>query len=290
MELTLKTAIAIALKITITLLMVSMGLRMTHRSMILLWRNPRLLAGSIAAAFLIVPLATYLVLQILPLSFSAKAGLWVIAITPGAPMIYNAASRRSIANAELAASFQVTVALLVIVFAPLWLTIIGALSGAEYGIPPLVIAKQVFTIQLIPILLGLVIHLWQPAFAESAANIIIKIGGIVLVVLVVAILIVIGPKVIAAANSWRVTGAVLVAVAAIAGGHYLTGPEPATRLTIADANVQRNPGLALAIAAWNLPDQKPAMVVVILIYVIVATLAAAIYTKIYGKHLGIEYE
>ena len=281
MEMTARVAIAAAIKVTIVLLMVSLGLQTTHRDLLRLWRRPRLLVGCLIAAFVVVPVAAYAVFHMLPLSFAAKVGLWVVAITPGAPMIYRAALKRGVGDPGLAASFQVSVALLVVIFAPVWLAIISALSGGHYWIPPLVVLKQVSTIQLIPVLVGLSLRRWLPRIVGQAGKVLTLIGNIGLLVLIAMLLVVLGPRVIAGREAWTILAAALIAAAALAGGHLLAGPGPVARVTIANANVQRNIGLALAIATWNLPEQKAETVVVIATYILVAVVAAAVYTSVY---------
>ncbi len=264
--------------------MVSLGLETTQQDVLQLWRRPKLLFGCTIAAFIVVPVVAYLVFKVLPLSWEAKVGLWVVAITPGAPMIYSKALRRGLGDAGLAASFQVSVALMVIAFAPLWLAIIGALTGSRYWIPPAVIARQVSTVELIPIVLGLAVHHWLPDFARRAGrDNLSRIGNLALLVLMVMLLVFFAPRIVAGAEAWRLLAAALIAAAAIISGHYLAGPDLASRVTIANANAQRNPGLALAIVAWNLPEQKAATVVVVITYVLVATICAAVYTKLYGR-------
>ena len=285
MEHILKIAVGGTLKVTIILLMVSLGLQTSHREILFLWRRPSLFFRCLIAAFIVVPITAYLVFQLLPLTFEDKVGLWVVAIAPGAPMIYRTALSRGLGNKVLAASFQITVALLVILFAPIWLAIISLRSGESYWIPPVVVAKQVFTIQIIPIVTGLMIHHWLPSFAERIKELITKICTPVFVVLIVVLLIVFGPRAIESAELWRIVATVIVASAAVAGGHYLAGPEPSWRVTIANANVQRNPGLALLIAAWNLPEEKSATVMVIVTYVLIAFAVAAVYTSIYRKRI-----
>ena len=272
--------VAAAVRITIVLLMISMGLRMGRRSFLLLWRNPALLVKSIAAAFLIVPAFTYLVIQIIPLSTAQAAGLWLIAIAPGAPMIQNAASRRAIGDPELAASFQVAAALLVIAFAPLWLLVMSALTGSELRMHPLAVARQVSQVQLIPVLLGLVIHERWPRPAERAGDFIRKFGYIALMALFVLIFVLFLGRIIRSLSGWEIVAAAMVAVCAIAAGHLLAGQDLATRATIANADAQRNIGLALAIATWNLPDQRGAVALVLVLYTLIATIAIAAYVTI----------
>jgi|GEM_PF-1395808 len=275
-----KEVVAGVLKATIVLLMLSIGLKAARRDLLLLWDRPRLLAGCVIAAFFVVPVAAYALFRALPLTFAGKAGLWVAAITPGAPMIYRRSARLELANPSLAASFQVTMALLVIVFAPMWLAIIGALSGSDYWTPPTVAARQVATVELVPIALGLAIHHWLPGFGDRAGDMLSRIGNAVLVADIVVLLVFFGPRVAAQAEGWRILAAFLLAAAAIASGHALAGPDFGNRVTIANANAQRNAGLALAIVAWNLPQQKGATVTVVVTYVIVAYATASIYSAV----------
>lgn len=272
-----------AAKITVILLMLSMGLRMSWQSLTLLWRRPRLLLGSLAAALVVVPALTYLVFQLIPLSFAARAGLWVLAIAPGAPMIHTAASRRSACNADLAASFQVTVALLVIVFAPLWLLLVGAFTGLDYRMSPLKVLGQVSQVQLIPILLGLLLHHRWPQAAERAGAMIKKTSMIALLVLLLIILAFLAPRILSGVAIRELLAAALVAASALGAGHVLTGPDTATRATIATANSQRNIGLALAIASWNLPYEQEGAAIVIVLYALTAGILQLVYSAIYAR-------
>jgi bile acid:Na+ symporter, BASS family len=276
-----------AIKITIFVLMVSLGMETSRDALLQLWRQPRLLAGSLVATFVVVPLVAYGLVRMLPLPFGAKVGLFAISITPGAPMVYRTAAKRGVGNPELAASFQVTVAVLVIVAAPIWLAIVSALSGGSYWIPLTVVLKQVSTIQFVPVLIGMALHGWQPGFAERATPTLVKFGSIALSILIVVLLVKIGLRILAAMEAWTIIAAVLMAASAIFGGHLLAGPEPATRLTIANANAQRNAGLALTIAAWNVPEHQGAAVEAVVTYAIIALVMLAVYTHFYGRAVSL---
>ncbi len=278
--------VVVSVRMAVILLMLSMGLRVTHGALLKLWRQPRLLLKTLLAAFIIVPLFTYLVMNTMPLSFPSKAALWLVAITPGAPMIFTSASRRASSDPDLAASFQVTVALLVIMIAPLWILVTNAITGTRYEIDPLAVARQVLAIQLVPILAGRVAHHMRPHLAIAVGNIILKLALAVLIVLVLLILaFVAGP--IASGTGWQdFAAAALVVASAMIGGYMLGGPDPISRITIANANAQRNPGLALAIAASVLPQHKAKVMLVIVVYVVLAALAQALCTRFCRSQRG----
>lgn len=283
MELVLKSAIGIGLKATIILLMVSLGMGTSRYALLKLWQRPKLFFGSMIAAFVVVPTITYLLFQILPLSFGTKAGLLAISLTPGAPMIFRAAMKRGIGDPELAASFQATVALFVVIFAPAWLAIISARAGGDYGIDPLVLLRQVSEIQLIPIIVGMALHRWLPEFADRAEPIFMKTGNTALIVFIFILLAVLGIRIVTNISIWTIIAGVLMAASAIIGGHILAGSNLASRLTIANANAQRNPGLALTITAWKVPEHHSVALVAVVVYLIISILMTAIYTSICAK-------
>lgn len=286
MDISPAVILIMAIKVTIFLLMLSLGMETSRDALLQLWRQPRLLLGSLVATFVVVPLVAYGLVQMLPLSSGAKVGLFAISITPGAPMVYRAAMKRGVGNPELAASYQVTVALLVIIAAPAWLVIVSALSGGSYWIPLAVVLKQVATIQFVPVLVGMALHKWQPGFAERAAPTLVKFGSIALSILMVILLVAVGLRILAAMEVWTIVAAVVMAASAIIGGHLLAGPELATRLSIANANAQRNAGLALTIAAWNVPEHQGAAVVAVITYTIIALVMLTVYTRFYRRSAG----
>jgi BASS family bile acid:Na+ symporter len=65
---------------------------------------------------------------------------------------------------------------------------------------------------------------------------------------------------------------VLVTVLAMASGHLLGGPEPATRTAVAVCSAARNPGLALLVATQN--GAPPTVVATIFVYLIISALSS----------------
>jgi BASS family bile acid:Na+ symporter len=74
----------------------------------------------------------------------------------------------------------------------------------------------------------------------------------------------------AAPAIWTLIGnGTIIALAAfvffgLAIGHYLGGPKPENRTALALATASRHPGIALALAQANFPEQKLAMAAVLL--------------------------
>ena len=101
-----------------------------------------------------------------------------------------------------------------------------------------------------------------------------RLGSVLLIVLLVLVLIDIWQVVIGA--GWRAALAiVLVTALALAVGHLLGGPEPATRTATAICSAARNPGLALLVATLN--HAPPAITATVLAYLVIAAVTLIPY-------------
>jgi bile acid:Na+ symporter, BASS family len=64
----------------------------------------------------------------------------------------------------------------------------------------------------------------------------------------------------------------------LAAGHLLGGPDPGDRTVLALATCTRHPGIAMAIAALNFPEQKTAVMAMGLLHMIIGGIVAIPYT------------
>lgn len=281
-ELDVKTILGSYAQITLFILMLSIGLSQGFANIAYLWRRPGLLGRCLLASFVVVPLAAMLIAQVIPMPFPVRVGLATMAICPGAPMIYRKLLKgRALPN--LAGSFQVTTALLAVVMVPIWISIFARLYPNDITVDPPTIFRLVAMAQLIPIAAGLAIRGWFPELADDLDQPVFKLGSFLLLGLLFVILVVALPKVLTAGIP-AVIGAVLFAAACLLAGHFLGGPEPASRLTIAVANGTRNAGLALAIATANFSD--PGILAAIATYAVFSSVAGSIYSNLYQKQIA----
>ena len=68
----------------------------------------------------------------------------------------------------------------------------------------------------------------------------------------------------------------MVVVIAIAAGHWLGGPDPDERSTLALASAMRHPGIAMAIASLNVPEE-PRVPAAVILYLLIAAIATSVY-------------
>ena len=132
-----------------------------------------------------------------------------------------------------------------------------------------------FTAQLLPLLLGSLTRRLLVARAAWLEPTVRRIAGAMLILLVALVLIDAWQVVIGA--GLRVTLAiVIVTILALAVGHLLGGPEPATRTATAISSATRNAGLALLVATLN--RASPAIAATVLAYLVIAAVAIIPYT------------
>lgn len=264
--------------------LLSMGLVLGFSGMARLWRQPGLLVRSVIAAFVLVPMAAMILVWVLPLSFEVRAGIGAMAIIPGAPFTYRKMLKGA-GDPELAGSFQATMALLAVVLVPLWLAILAAMYPNDAEASVAVVGRQILMVQGIPLLCGAAIRQWLPDFAEEFAEPLNRISSAMLAGVVVVVL-AIGLAMVLKAGPLPILAGVLMAAAALVAGHYLGGPDPLTRQTIAQATASRNAGLAIALITLNFPNVAHEILVTIAAYAVMTAIASKIYVRLYQKQLA----
>jgi bile acid:Na+ symporter, BASS family len=203
----------------------------------------------------------------------AEVGIVLMAISPGAPV----ALRRSLGaggHRSLAPALQIAVAVLAVLSMPLSIAALDEYYGTRAVVEPLQLARQVFFAQLLPLSLGMAMKRLFATTAERLAPRLHRLGGMILIAFLVVVLIDIWPVVIGA--GWLVAAAIAIVTAlALAVGHLLGGPEPATRTATAISSAARNPGLALLVATLN--HAPPAITATALAYLLIAAVTLIPY-------------
>jgi BASS family bile acid:Na+ symporter len=104
-----------------------------------------------------------------------------------------------------------------------------------------------------------------------------RIGNALLVVVAVPLLLFAIRPVMSLIGHGEVLAMIALSVVAVAVGHWLGGPDLGERSTLAMDTASRHPGLALAIAAANFPEQRRLVAAAIVLYLIVSTLVLLPY-------------
>jgi BASS family bile acid:Na+ symporter len=235
--------------------------------------RPALLLKGLFSVLVAVPALALVLTRAFDLPRAAEVGIVLMAISPGAPV----ALRRSLGaggHRSFAPALQIAVALLAALSMPLSIALLNEYYGAQAVVSPQHLARQVFFAQLLPLALGMAMSRLLPNAARWVEPRLRRIGSALLVLLLVFVLIDIWQVVIGA--GLRVALAiVLLTSLAVAVGHLLGGPEPATRTATAISSAARNPGLAMLVVTLN--GAPPAITAAVLAYFVVAALTLIPY-------------
>jgi BASS family bile acid:Na+ symporter len=266
-------AVAFLAAVTVFSIMLVVGLALDPREFRWIFRHRGLVAGSLFAVLVAVPAIALAVCRSVDLPRAVEIGIVLMAISPGAPV----ALRRSLGaggHRSFAPALQVMVAALAVVSMPLWVAALEEVYAGRASVEPSYLAWQVSTAQLLPLGIGMLARRMFPAGAAALEPTLARAAGILLLALTLVVLLNVWQVVVDA--GFLVVGAIaVVTVLALAAGHALGGPEPATRTAVAISSAMRNPGLALVVATRN--AAPPEIVATIFAYLVVSALIVLAY-------------
>ena len=148
-------ALLVVLKITVTVIIFGIGLDSSLHDAVRLFRHPALLLRSLLAMYVLVPLAAVGLVILLPLPAGAEAGLLVLAVSSGAPLL----PRKLLGIGDGAYTFSLVVlsSVLAVILVPLWLEMLGPLFPRLPRLAPekaaLVLGESFF----LPLLAGMAV-------------------------------------------------------------------------------------------------------------------------------------
>lgn len=264
------TAVAAA---TVFTVMFVLGLGIVPREFRWVWQHPALLAKGLFSVLVAVPAVALIVTRVFDLARPVEIGIVLMAISPGAPV----ALRRSLGaggHRSFAPALQILVAALAVVSMPVSIALLNEVYAGHASIDPQHLARQVFMAQLLPLGCGILVRHFFPLRAAAVEPALARLGSALLVALMILALIDIW-EVVVGAGLRNATAIAVTTVLALAVGHLLGGPAPATRTTVAISSAARNPGLALLVATLN--AAPPEITATVLAYLVVAAITLIPY-------------
>jgi bile acid:Na+ symporter, BASS family len=267
----------LALKVSILVQVFAIGLGATWNDAVYLFRRPRLLADSIVARNLAVPIISALLIKTIPFHVAIAIALGVLAVTPVPPLL--ARSQISTpAHSGYVLGLLVSQALLAIVLVPVTIEWMDWMLGARAHFDAVPVAVLIGKTILVPLGAGMLAAKFLPKFQRFAPQILL--AGTVLLIAGSIPLLLLGWKAFGEliGNGSMLAIAIFV-IAGTAAGHFLGGPEPAHRMALAVATPARHPGLAVAIAQANYPEQARLVAGAVVIYLVLRTLLAFLYLR-----------
>lgn len=281
---TLADLVLLTVKISIVLLVFTIGLGTTPHELTHLLRHPRKLVGSLVAMNLVMLAIAVAIALLFPLHPAVKIVLVALALSPVPPLL-----PKRLVMAGGGHAYVMALLFSASVFALFWIPFAGSvlnrLFPADIVIPEGPVAKLVFLTVLGPTVAGVVVRRLAPSLAERIAG---PLGKVAMVLLILAIALMLAkaiPMMRAQIGDGTLLALLAFTVLGLVVGHLIGGPAPGDRSVLALSTACRHPAVALGIAHLTFPAETavPGAVLLYLITNIVVSVPYIIWRK---KALG----
>ena len=271
---------------TVIMVMLNAGLKLTIYEFNWLRRRPRLNARSLLSVDVLAPGVSLAIVLMLSDLLPREVGLGIIllAAAPGAPLVPKIV-KLAAGNTLYAVSLMGILSILAVVTFPVTAFLILP-GGGDVQIDPLGVIRVILVNQLLPLGAGLAVRQFWPTLADDLEGPVSKISGYLFPALIIVIILAnFGTILSFGLISLGTMLAVLVATLAI--GHLLGGPDRSdkeseplgTRTALGITTSFRNSALALLIANANFGAEVVAAVTVYGILTFAVVIPYASYWK-----------
>lgn len=256
---------------------VSLGMQARVPEVLAFLAAPGKVFRSLAAMLLVMPAFAVLFVLLTDLPPPVKLALVALSLSPIPPILPRKQLKAG-AEGGYVFGLLVAAALAAIVFVPAAIEAVERIFGIPLQMSPVDVARIVGMTVLGPLLVGMLIGALAPSFAGTVAGPLSRFSTGLLGLGAVLILVKVGPAMLSLVGGGTILAFVGFTMVGLAAGHLLGGPAPGDRGALAIATATRHPGVALAIASVNFPDEKLVLPAV-LIYMLVGIVLSIPYMK-----------
>jgi bile acid:Na+ symporter, BASS family len=273
----LAALVMLALTLAVALHVFSLGLKTDVRDLGYLLRRPGKLARSLFAMLLVMPFVAALIDLLFPLHLPVEIMLVAVALAPVPPLLPHKQSKAG-GQPAYSVSLLVIAALAAIVAIPALLEVMERVFSVSLRMTPWAVAQVMLKTVLLPLAIGMSVRALWPKFAARMSGPALAFAAAVIPVAALAIIVAAWPVIAAQAGDGTLAALAAFVGVGIMVGHVLGGPDPSDRTVLALSTASRHPGAAAAIASVNFPQERAA-IAVLLLYLIIAGVASALYLR-----------
>ena len=261
----LDRAVPVATLVFVVSSMLSVGLGLNVGQITAPLRNLRLVAMSLLANFVLMPVGAVVLARALRLVEPLAVGLLLLGVAAGAPFLPKLAQ---IAKGNLAFAVALMVLLTVITVAYLPLVLPLFLPGVSVN--PAKIAVSLVLLMLLPLAGALVVNAKLPAAAARVKPVIDRLSTLGLVLVVLLLVVANFSNVLSLFGTGAILAGLLFIALGYAVGWALGGPGADTRLVLGLGTAQRNIAAALVVGGQSFSN--PSVVVMVVVVAVVSLL------------------
>ncbi|MEN6330164.1 MAG: bile acid:sodium symporter [Methanobacteriaceae archaeon] len=243
--------------------MLSMGLNFLPRQFVEPLKDKTLILKSLAANFILVPLLTYLILQLIPLEQGLAIGLILMTAGAGSPFMLKLVQITR-ADKAFAVGLMLILSLVTLIYLPVMLSIL--IPGVY--INHLSIATSLLVLIVLPLVVGTVIKARYSGLAEKLKPLFDRISNIFIMVVVVIYLGLNYQDFLAVFGTGALIAAVVFILVSFVIGYLLGGPSIETKKVLGLGTAIRNGSAALVVAVANFSSQYNVMAMIVVVYLL----------------------
>jgi bile acid:Na+ symporter, BASS family len=276
--------ILILLKVSIVLTVFALGLEATVGDATSLFRRPRELGRAFLSLNVVMPLVAVALAVTFDLKPPVKIALVALSVSPLPPMVpkqlFKAGGQRNYIVGLLTGA-----AVVAIFFTPLTMWIIGWFRSIPVHMSVTAVAAVVLQTILAPLFVGIIVRALLPALAQRIARPLGAAAFVLLMLFVLPVLFGHTRAIVSLMGDGTLLSLTGFAFVGYFVGHFFGGPDPEGRRVLAISTASRHPGMAVAIARTNFPEERLAVPAVAL-YLIIAVIVCALLSKQRGSKLA----
>jgi BASS family bile acid:Na+ symporter len=283
---TLAAVVVLVLKVSIAVLVFSVGLRTRPRELTHLLRHPGQLVRSLASMNLVMLALAVAIALVAPIKVPVKLMLVALALSPVPPVLPKKLIKAG-GGHDYVIALLFTASLFAIVWIPLAGELLDRLFPADIAVPHIAVAKVVSMTVVGPTLAGVLVRLLAADLAERVADPLATIATVLLLVGLVLIMAKAAPAMAGLLGDGTLLAIVIFLTVGLLAGHLIGGPGPGDRSVLALATASRHPGVALAIAQLTFPEET-SITAALLLYLLAGMVVTLPYVRWRRKALAEE--
>jgi bile acid:Na+ symporter, BASS family len=268
--------IQMVLTASVMLIVCSLGMKSTLQEATQL-SQPRRFIRSVLAMFIIMPVVAGILVYALSLPPALDIAFVALAVSPVPPVL----PRKALAaggNRSYVVRMFVAAAIISILFVPVEVDLTEIIFGWPARMSPGAIARVVAVSIIAPLGVGLALRRVSPGFAERWSEPLSRFSTLLLLISVLPVLFTQGSAAISLIGNGTLLAIAIFVTVGLIAGNLLGGPNASDRTVLALSTASRHPGIAMAIASTNFPNQK-LVLPAILLYLMVNAILSWVFLR-----------
>ena len=273
MEFVVLTALVTGLLLLVT----TLGLQASSGDATSLLSQPGRLFQSLTSMLVVMPVVAAALVFAFHLDRTVNIALVTLSLSPVPPFLPPRNIKAGGAP-SYAIGLLVATSLVSIVYVPLALVLLELVFGIPLRLPASKVIVPIGWTVFLPLLGGLLVRRFAPDVAARVAGPAGRLASLLLVAGLIPLLATSLPKAMPLVGNGTLAAMLVFCLIGLGVGHLLGGPATGDRATLALSTAARHPGVAMAIAKVNFPEQTLVLPTVLL-YIVLNTIVTLPYTR-----------